>query len=136
MIRTQLLKWGLKAIGGLLANVALLTVWVDGAGIHPAVAVILNWVIISVAGYGVANYWIFPDGVTPSTLRGHARQYAGMQLATAGGKGANYAVYLVLLPVTDYRVAWVVGAGVTFSLTFALNKWWWDGRGSAVAKSV
>jgi len=131
MIR-QSVKWGLKAVGGLAANIVLLTFWVDYVGLAAWAAIIPNFLLISAVGYTVTNRWIFPDGVSPSTFRGHVRQYAGMQAANLAGKAGNYAVYLVLLPVVDYRAAWVVGAAVTFALTFGLNKLWWDG--SPIAK--
>lgn len=122
----QGLKWLAKSVGGLLANLKLLTLWVEYANLSPAIAIIPNFFIISVVGYTVTNRWIWPDGVTPSNVRGHLTQYAGMQAANAGGKMGNYAVFLVLLPFVDYRVAWVIGAGVTFLITFSLNKRWWE----------
>lgn len=118
-------KWGLKSVGGLAVNVALLTLWVDYVGLSPALAIIPNFIIISAVGYTVTNHWIFADGVTPTTLRGHATQYTGMQAANLVGKAANYLLYLLLLPLVAYQVAWVVGAVVTFGVTFSLNRWWW-----------
>jgi len=136
MTRTlsQAVKWGLKAVGGLAANIALLTFWVDHVGLSPEVAIVPNFVLISAIGYSVTNRWIWPDGVSPSTWVGHARQYGGMQLANLSGKLANYIFYLVLLPIVDYRLAWIVGAIVTFAITFGLNKIWWEQ--SAVAESA
>lgn len=128
----QAIKWGVKAVGGLIANLALLTVWVDYLGIHPAIAILPNFVLVSLAGYTVANHWIFPDGVTPTTWRGHATQYAGMQAAVLTSKAANFALYLLLLPFVEYRLAWVAGAIVTFALTFGLNKAWWEREDSAI----
>ncbi len=130
MIR-QSIKWGVKSVGGLAANIALLTLWVDYLGVHPALAIVPNFIIISAVGYTVTNRWIFPDGVSPDTARGHARQYAGMQGANLAGKAGNYLVYLVALPLVDYRIAWVAGAILTFAVTFGLNKLWWD---SPIAK--
>lgn len=119
-------KWLAKSLGGLIANLTLLTVWVEWVGLSPAVAIIPNFVIISVVGYTVTNRWIWPDGITPVTVRGHATQYVGMQAANMSGKVANYGIYLVLVPVFDYRLAWVIGAGMTFLITFSLNKKWWE----------
>lgn len=127
----QLVRWGVKSVGGLVANLALLTVWVDGLGVHPALALVANFVVISLASYVVTDRWVFADGVTPTGLREHVRQWAGTEAAMLGGKVANYVLYLALLPVVDYRVAWVAGAGATFLLTYGLNKWWWDGRTAA-----
>lgn len=126
-------KWALKSVGGLLANLALLTVWVDVVGLHPAVAIVPNFVIISIAGYAITDQWIFPDGVSPQSVSEHVRQYVGMQSANIVGKAGNYGIYLIALPVIDYRAAWVLGAGVTFALSFTLNRWWWT-RPSAIAQ--
>lgn len=131
----QIVKWGLKSVGGLLANILLLTLWVDDIGLSPEVAIVPNFFLISAVGYTVTNRWIFPNGVTPTTVPGHIRQYAGMQTANLTGKLGNYVIYLLLLPVVDYRVGWVLGAIATFVITFLGNKLWWD-RGSAVSESA
>lgn len=122
----QILKWGVSSVGGLVANLVLLTVWVDGAGIPPEFAVVINFVLISAGSYALANWWVFADGVSPATARGHAKQWAGMETGMVAGKAANYVIYLALLPVTDYRIAWTVGAVATFGVTYGLNKLWWE----------
>lgn len=122
----SLLKWGAKAVAGLALNIALLTVWVDYVGVSEALAIIPNFLIISTLGYTVTNRWIWPDGVTPDTITAHARQYLGMQAANGTGKLANYAIYLVLISWVPYQLAWVIGAVLTFAVTFALNNWWWQ----------
>jgi len=122
----QLILWGLKAVGGLAANLLLLTIWVDGVGLDPTLAIFPNFLIISAIGYTLANRYIFREGVSPVSLRSHAVQYAGMQAANLAGKAVNYVIYVALLSLLDYRVAWVVGAVATFLLTFALNKVWWE----------
>jgi len=124
----QMVRWGVSSVGGLVANIALLTLWVDIVGLHPAVAIIPNFVFISAASYLLASHWVFPDGVSPSSLVGHIRQWAGTETAMLAGKVANYIIYLVLLPRIDYRLAWIVGAVATFLVTFSLNKWWWTRR--------
>jgi len=58
-----------------------------------------------------------------------------MQAANLVGKAANYLLYLVFIPLMDYRIAWLAGAVATFLVTLALNKMWWERR-SAVAESV
>lgn len=128
MSRVSFIKWGLKAVGGLALNVALLTVWVDVVGLNEVLAIVPNFVIISTLGYTITNRWIWPDGVSPTSPRGHARQYLGMQAANFAGKAANFAIYILLLAWVPYQVAWVLGAVLTFTVTFLLNQWWWDGR--------
>jgi len=122
----QMVLWGVKAVGGLAANLLLLTICVDGVGLDPAVAIFPNFVIISAIGYTLTNRYIFSDGVSPTSLRMHAVQYAGMQAANLGGKAVNYLIFLVLIPMMDYRLAWLAGAVATFLVTFALNKAWWE----------
>jgi len=127
----KLMKWGLKAVGGLVANLVLLTIWVDVVGLPAWVAIAPNFAIISCAGYLIANRYIWADGVSPTGWRAHAVQYAGMQSATLAGKAGNYLLYVLLLPAIDYRLAWVVGAVLTFLLSFAGNHWWWTRSGVA-----
>lgn len=129
---THLLKWGLKGVAGLAANLALLTVWVEVVGLPAWLAIAPNFVLLSTAGYLVASRWIWPDGVSPSSWRGHAVQYLGQQTAMVAGKAGNYLLYLVLLPVVRYQLAWFVGAVTTFLLTFVLNQWWWNRHETAV----
>lgn len=124
----QMVRWGVSAVGGLIANLLLLTLWVDHIGLHPAVAIFPNFVLISTVSYLVTNHWVFPDGVSPSSLPAHIRQYVGTEAAMLAGKAANYVIYIVLIPVTDYRIAWVIGAVATFLITFGINKWWWSER--------
>jgi putative flippase GtrA len=128
MIQTvrQSFKWGLKSVGGLAANIFLLTVWVEYIGLSPAVAIIPNFFIISTGSYIITNTWIFPHGVSPSGFYEHAAQWVGMQSAMLGSKGLNYILYLALIPVVDYRLAWIVGAAATFFVSFTLIKLWWE----------
>jgi len=122
----QGVRWGVKSVGGLLVNLALLTVWVDVVGLSPALAIVPNYAILSVAGYVVTDRWVYPEGLSPGTWRGHGRQYVGQQVAMLLSKGINFVLYLVLLPVVEYRVAWVLGAVVSVVLTFSLTRWWWE----------
>lgn len=126
----ELCKWGVKSVGGLAANVVLLTLWVDIVGIPKSIAIVPNFFLISGTGYFVANHWIWPDGVSPNTAKSHVTQWAGMQAANLTGKVGNYALYLVLLPVVDYRLAWIIGAVATFLITYAGNHIWWTRRSS------
>lgn len=127
----QVVKWGCSSVGGLLANLALLTVWVEVARISPWVAIFINFAVISAVSYVLANWWIFGGNDGPTTAKGHAMQWAGMEAGMFTGKAANYLIFLVLLPLTDYRIAWTVGAVATFGLTFTLNKWWFEREGQA-----
>jgi putative flippase GtrA len=122
----QMVKWGLKAVGGLALNLALLTVWVDGLGFAAWWAVGINWVLISLVGYVVTDLWVFRGEDSPAGLVSHIKQYVGMQTVMATSKGANWAIYVALLSVgVDYRVAWLTGAVVVFLGTFAGNAILW-----------
>jgi putative flippase GtrA len=118
-------RWGVKSVGGLVANLALLTVWVDGVGFAAWWAVGINWVLISLAGFVVSDRWVFGDTPSPSGAVMNAKRYVSMQTVMASGKAANYLVYICILGWVDYRVAWTVGAVATFAITFAGNRWLW-----------
>jgi len=124
---TSLIRWGGKAVGGLAANLALLTVWVDGLGWPPELAVLLNWLLISVAGYWVTDRWVYPDGRSPSGVRANLRRYLGLESVMLASKAVNYGIYLALLYVSvEYRIAWVVGAVVTFALSYVGSRLLWQ----------
>lgn len=119
-------RWAVKSAVGLGINLALLTVWVDGFGIWPEVAVLINWVLLSVYGYVVSRRWVFEETVALSGVWDHARQYLGMQGILATSKVVNYLVYVGLLRVTEfYQAAWVVGAAVGLLVSFGGNWEWW-----------
>lgn len=124
----ETVRWGVKSVGGLAANLALLTVWVELAGVPAEYAVALNWLLISVAGYVVTDRWVFQAAETPGGVRANLRRYLGMQSVMALSKGVNYALYLALLWAgVEYHVAWVAGAVVVFVVTFAGNRLLWHG---------
>lgn len=122
----EALRWAIKSGVGLGINLALLTVWVDGVGIPPQVAIFINWALLSIYGYLVTQRWVFDETKSIHGLRGHVRQFVGMQGILAGGKVVNYVVYVVLISVgLDYRISWVVGAVVSLAINFGGNRVWW-----------
>lgn len=121
----QLVRWAVKSVGGLLANLALLTVWVDMVGFEAWWAVGINWVLIAIAGYAVTDQWVFLGADSPGKLVGHVRQFIEMQAVMTSGKIVNYGIYLVLIGLVDYRIAWTVGAAITFIGTFLGNRYLW-----------
>lgn len=122
----EFVRWGLKSGVGLGVNLALLTVWVDGVGIRPELAIWINWALLSVYGYLVTKWWVFDDTVTIDGAREHVRQWLGMQGILAGGKLVNYVVYVALIWIgLDYRVGWVLGAVVGLAVSFGGNRRWW-----------
>jgi len=118
-------RWGAKSLGGLGLNLALLTVWVDLVGLAAWWAVGINWVLISLIGYVVTDAWVFGGSESPAGLRAHIQRYVGMQSVMTASKVANYLIYVALLNHVDYRVAWLVGAVVTFTASFSGNRWLW-----------
>jgi putative flippase GtrA len=120
-----MVRWGIKSVGGLLANLALLTLWVDVVGFAAWWAIGINWILVSLVGYVVTDRWVFANGESATGLVGNIKRYIGMQGVMSTGKAANYVIYLGLLSVVDYRIAWTVGAIVTFAVTFAGNRWLW-----------
>jgi putative flippase GtrA len=121
----RLVRWGLKAVGGLAANLALLTLWVDVVGFAAWWAVGINWLLISLVGFAVTDRWVYGATDSPDGWMALARRYLGLQSVMAGSKAANWLLYVALLPVVDYRVAWALGAVVTFLATFAGSRWLW-----------
>lgn len=124
----EFLRWGIKSGIGLSINLALLTVWVDGVGIPPELAVFINWALLSVYGYVLTNRWVFEDTKPVVGARAHAKQWLGMQGILAGGKVVNYVAYVVLIHVgVEYRVSWVLGAVLGLAISFGGNRAWWRG---------
>ncbi len=125
MMHRQLFRWGVKSVGGLAANLLLLTLWVDVVGWAAWWAVGINWILIAIVGYVVTDQWVFLGADSPKAVLGHVRQFIGMQTVMTSGKAINYLIYVVLLPVVDYRIAWVIGAVVTFVGTYLGNRYLW-----------
>ncbi len=129
----QAVRWAIRALGGLLANLALLTLWVDYFGVPEWFAVLPNWVILSTVMYVVNDRWVFAELGSPGSVIGHVRQFIGSESIMVAGKAFNYVLYLGLLPLTDYRIAWTLGAVAAFVVTFAGNRWWWGRRGHSTS---
>lgn len=127
LVDREIVRWGLKSGAALGLNVALLTVWVDGVSLAPALAAPLNAALIPPVMYLVTDRWVFSERASPGSLAGHARQFGGMYLANSSAKVGNYLIYLALIHLASipYQVAWVVGAVVMFLASFGLNRELW-----------
>lgn len=124
-IPAESIRYFIQSVAGLLVGLALLTLWVDGAGIAPQLAVFINWALLGVVNCAVLDRWVFDDADPATTLRGFANRFVGMQAAMISSKGVNYVIYVVLIEVgIFYQGAWVVGAGVSFVMSFILNRRW------------
>jgi len=119
-----LVRYGLKAVGGLVAGLALLTVWVDVVGIPPAWAALLNMALLGVIGTAVLDRWVYRETMPATSIRGFAKRFVGTQGAMLASKSVNYLVYLALLSLAPYQAAWVAGAVVSFGLSFLLTRGW------------
>lgn len=116
-------RWGLKALGGLGANLAMLAAWVELAGLHPAIAVLINWVVLSIIGYTITEKWVFRQR---DPTESHAKRYLGLQGVMVGSKAINYVLYVGLLALgVPYLLAWVLGAGASFLLSYGGAKSLW-----------
>jgi len=124
VVDPTLIRYGCKAVGGLVVGLALLTVWVDVVGIPPAWAALFNMGFLGVVGTAVLDRWVYRETMPATTLRGFATRFAGAQGAMLTSKAVNYLVYLALLSVVPYQAAWVVGAVVSFGLSFLLTRGW------------
>jgi putative flippase GtrA len=124
---------GLKSALALGINVALLTVWVELLSVPAELAAVVNAALIPPFMYVVTDRWVFSDAGSPTSLRGHVKQFAGMYAANSSAKVGNYAIFVVLINFTmvSYQAAWVIGAVVMFVGSFLLNRHWWGRVGVA-----
>jgi len=73
----QVVRWGVKSSLALAANVGLLTVWVDGIGVPPEAAVLLNIPLITSVAYVVTDKWVFSGQPSPDTTGGISGSTSG-----------------------------------------------------------
>lgn len=120
------IAWGLKSVGGLLLNLALLTVWVESGLLSAELAIFPNWLLISVLGYLFTDRVVFTDGSSPVGWLATGRRYLSMQGVMAVSKALNYGIYVALLWLdVPYQLAWAIGAVVTFGVSFIGNRFLW-----------
>lgn len=122
--------WGVRvryfaqSLGGLVVGLALLTLWVEWLAVPPWAAAIVNFALMGAVQCAIADRWVFA-GDAATTLRAFAYRLLGYQAAMLSSKGLNYVVFISLLQVdVVYQKAWVVGAGLSFAVSLALNKRW------------
>lgn len=121
----SMLRYGVKGAGATVANVTLMSGFVELAGLRPAVAAIVSTCLLLVVGYVVMNKWVFRDAQTPDSHLRRGIQYYAVILS---GKGVNYVLFVGLLSVgVWYPLAWVLGSGVAFLGTFTGNRYLWEG---------
>lgn len=114
----EMLRYGAKGGATMLGNICLMALLVERGGLPPEVAAIISTSAMIAVGYVLMTYWVFPSGTTDS----HARRGAAYYVTIVGGKLANYGLFLALLRVVPYPVAWVGGAGVVFLGLFSVNR--------------
>lgn len=118
----SMIRFGLKGGTGVLVNLGLLTLFVDGVGIPPQWAVFAAWAITLVPGYLATDKWVFNIFSSPEGVAGHGRRGGVFYAIMWGGKALNYGIYLALLHIGIlYQAAWVVGAVAVFPITFGIN---------------
>lgn len=119
-------KFGLKGVGGLLANLTLLTILVDIAGLPPQWAIFGAWAMLVIPHYLVTERLVFSAFKSPTTTLQHGQRGAMFYGVMWSGKGLNYAIYLALLEVgVLYQLAWAAGSIMAFPWTFGANYWLW-----------
>lgn len=118
-------RYFVKSLAGLGAGLALLTLWVEWLGIPPQLAIFINFVVIGFAGCLVLDRWVFRDTEPATTLRGFGSRFMGMQASMLSAKAVNYVLFVFLIEAgLYYQAAWAAGSGVSFLLSFALNRSW------------
>lgn len=121
-----MVRWGIKSVITLGVNLALLTVWVEYAGIWPVAAAGINWLTVPILGYVITDRWVFRDAPSAAGLRGHFYRYLSMISVNNSAKIGNFVIFIVLIHVgIDYRAAWVIGAAAVFFFTFGGNRMVW-----------
>jgi putative flippase GtrA len=126
-LRTQLwelLRYGMKGGSTMVLNIAMMAALVEVGGVPPQWAAIASTAAVICVGYVLMHYFVFPGAAEG----GHARRGPAYVAVIASGKLANYVLFLVLLSVVPYPVAWVLGAGVVFLGLYAVNRWLWHGE--------
>jgi len=115
-----------QSLAGLIVGLALLTAWVEVVGLRPELAVLINWLLLGIVNCLILDRWVFA-GPAASTVRDFAHRFVGYQAAMLTSKGLNYAVFVALIWAgVIYQLAWVAGAGLSFGLSLALNRRWFD----------
>jgi putative flippase GtrA len=122
--------WGVRvryfaqSLGGLVVGLALLTLWVEWLAVSAWAAALVNFVLMGAVQCAIADRWVF-GGDAATTLRTFARRLVGYQAAMLSSKGLNYIVFVGLVKVgVVYQLAWLVGAGLSFGVSLALNRQW------------
>lgn len=131
---TSMVRFGFKGGVGVLVNLGLLTMFVDGFGVDPQWAVFGAWAITLVPGYLATDKWVFNIFPSPDGVVGHSQRGGVFYAIMWGGKALNYGIYLALLHLgLFYQGAWFVGAIAVFPITFGFNYVVWKFEPSGVA---
>jgi putative flippase GtrA len=123
----ELVHFGLTGASGLVANVLLLSVFVEIGRVSEPVAAVLSTGTVMFGTFLLTDRWVFDTYETRSGswLRRVGSYYGVMVTA----KGINYGIYLLLLRLdVRYQVAWIVGSVLVFAGTFSVNRFLWRSR--------
>jgi putative flippase GtrA len=114
----ELVRYGLKGGSTMLGNLVLMALLVERGGLPPEVAAVLSTGTMICVGYLLMQYWVFPGGDVDS----HRKRGVAYVLTILGGKAVNYVLFVGLLAVLPYPLAWVGGAGIVFLGLFSANR--------------
>lgn len=117
MIR-EVLRYAGTGIAGLICNLSLLVIFVDGLGISSLPAAVASTLVTLSITFSLTDRWVFEQ----SDKRLILPYYAVMVSA----KGLNIAIYSVLLGYIWYPLAWIIGSGLVFFFTFVINRFLWS----------
>jgi len=124
VIVRQLGRDFIKSVGGLVSNIVLLTILVEFGQIPPQMAAIISVAVLLVAAYVVTDTWVFVSEASSNRTE-HGIRFGGYVVVYWLGMALKYGLYLLLLPHVAYQVAWAIGAGLVFFVTFLANRWLW-----------
>ncbi|QLD84795.1 GtrA family protein [Natronomonas halophila] len=121
----QLLRYGISSLGGLIFNLLLLSALVEIADVGEIPAAVVSAGIALLLTFALNQGWVFSQYQAKSK-QVLAKRASFYYIIMIGGKSANIVIYSVLLKLNIwYPLAWVIGSGIVFGVTFLLNRNIW-----------
>lgn len=114
----EMVRYGAKGGSTMVANIGLMSLLVELGGVPPELASICSTTVMTAVGYLLLHVWVFPS----SSPESHAKRGLTYWAVIMSGKALNWLLFVALLAVVPYPVAWVFGAGVVFLLLFSANR--------------
>lgn len=122
----EIVKYGITGFSGLVANLLLLSLFVETEVFSKSIAALVSMSLVLLGSFVLTDRWVFTEPIGSHSTVGPAHRGSAYYAVMLGGKGLNYALYLLLLEGNVwYPVAWVVGSVIAFFGTFSVNRILW-----------